>query len=83
MLVVVGGARAQSGNGWSGRDGRRNRQAAAAGASAQVAPHASRRQQHNATMSGEGSPANGDAGRDDDAPKIEALFLIRFDKKVG
>ncbi|KAL6703950.1 hypothetical protein ACN47E_008888 [Coniothyrium glycines] len=34
-------------------------------------------------MASESSAVNGDAARDDGAPNIEALFLIRFDKKVG
>lgn len=40
---------------------------------------------HNATMSASthSSATDVDAGNSNDAPQVEALFLIRFDKKVG
>jgi hypothetical protein len=40
---------------------------------------------HNATMSASthSSATDVDAGASNDAPQVEALFLIRFDKKVG
>lgn len=40
---------------------------------------------HHATMSGSthSSATDVDVGGSNDAPQVEALFLIRFDKKVG
>jgi hypothetical protein len=40
---------------------------------------------HNATMSGSthSSATDVEEGSSNDAPQVEALFLIRFDKKVG